>query len=139
MKASYWTTANKGYNLISKEVGDLIDFYNILYIEEGNTNFDSYNEIFGDKSHYSQRGTIAQLISEGVPSHKLVLAKTITRLNAGNGYISPVTVGEWTSRAYEELGWYAGVALWEYNKDRDGAAIKEAIGAVTDKVLAKRN
>ena len=53
------------------------------------------------KGEYKQKGTISQLIDEGVPSYKLVLGKTISRVSAGSGSVSPANVGVWTSQAYD--------------------------------------
>ena len=34
VKLSYLKTPEKGYNYVNNEIGNLIDFYNILYLEE---------------------------------------------------------------------------------------------------------
>lgn len=69
MKPSYFKTAGKGYNAVNSRAGDVIDFYNILYIENNNVQFDQYDQVFGSEGNSQiYQGTISQLMSSGIPS-----------------------------------------------------------------------
>lgn len=75
-------------------------------------------------------------MDSGIPSYKLVIAKTISKTDLYNGgWVKPSDLGEWTKKAYADKGWYAGVALWEYSRDKDGSAIMSAAGDITNKFL----
>lgn len=43
------------------------------------------------------------------------------------GLVSFTDLGSWTVRAYKELGWYAGVMLWQYRNDLSGLSIANAV------------
>jgi hypothetical protein len=43
IKPSYFSTAKKGYHQFNAEAGDTVDFYNILYLQEPNHQYDSYS------------------------------------------------------------------------------------------------
>lgn len=42
------------------------------------------------------------------------------------GLVSLTELGAWTTRAFRELGWYAGVMLWQYRSDTSGTGIASA-------------
>ena len=42
------------------------------------------------------------------------------------GLVSLTDLGTWTTRAFRELGWYAGVMLWQYRSDLSGTGILAA-------------
>lgn len=42
------------------------------------------------------------------------------------GYVSLSDLGAWTTRAFKELNWYAGVMFWQYKSDLSGIGIRNA-------------
>lgn len=44
------------------------------------------------------------------------------------GLVSLTDLGEWSARAFKDLGWYAGIMLWQYRNDLSGAGILSASG-----------
>lgn len=46
------------------------------------------------------------------------------------GLVSLSDLGIWTSRAFQEFGWYAGVMLWQYRNDLSGTGISSATSAL---------
>lgn len=98
IKPSYFKEDSKGYNLVHKQVGDTIDFYNIFYIQEADSQYDEYEEIFGRGSANpdgsSKSISIQNLIDSGIPSYKLVVAKTISKSDLYNGgWVQPSDLG----------------------------------------------
>lgn len=53
------------------------------------------------------------------------------------GLVSLTDLGTWCTRAFRELGWYAGVMLWQYRSDTGGAGIAAAAqGLLTSYIAA---
>ena len=43
---------NDAYMKVHNEVGNLIDFYNVQFYNQGNTQYDTYNELFKSANGY---------------------------------------------------------------------------------------
>ena len=70
-------------------------------------------------------------MNRGVPSNKIVVGKPAAQMDVMNtGLVSLTELGTWTARAYRELGWYAGVMLWQYRNDLTGAGILSATSSL---------
>ena len=96
-----------------------------------NTKYDSYVELFTDASGDVFNGTaIKQIADKGVPLQKLVVGKPVTFQDASNsGYVKQTDLGQWALKAYQELGWFAGIGHWQYPSDKTGGqAIIDAAG-----------
>lgn len=62
-----------------------------------------------------------------MPSNKIVVGKPAAQIDVMNtGLVSPADLGAWTARAFNELGWYAGVMFWQYKSDLNGSVINAA-------------
>lgn len=48
------------------------------------------------------------------------------------GLVSMTDLGNWTARAFRELGWYAGVMLWQYRSDQSGISIETATSGLVN-------
>ena len=56
-----------------------------------------------------------------------MVGKPAAQADAMNtGLVTPSDLGAWTSRAYSELGWYAGVMFWQYRSDLAGTVVSTA-------------
>lgn len=44
-------------------------------------------------------------------------------------------MGQWAVRAFNEQGWYAGVAIWEYSNDMEGSIILSVASELTNKFM----
>ncbi len=67
-----------------------------------------------------------------MPLNKIVVGKPSTKADAYNtGFVPSQQLGEWTSMAYTEYNWYAGVMFWQYSNDLEGKAILNAVGNLT--------
>jgi chitinase len=116
-----------GYVTVHKAVGDMIDFYNVQFYNQGNTQYNSYNELFISSSGFFSGTAVKQIIAKGVPSNKIVVGKPAAQADVMNtGYVSPSNLGTWTTRAFNELGWYAGVMFWQLRSDTNGTLMRAA-------------
>lgn len=62
----------------------------------------------------------------GIPLHKLVIGKPLTRGGAANGYMEPEKLKRCVGLAREK-GWDAGVMYWEWDHTAQGA-LRAVIG-----------
>ncbi len=70
-----------------------------------------------------------EISKKGVPLKKLVVGKPVTASDASNtGYVSPDSLGEWITKAYNDHKFYAGVMYWQYPSDLTGNSIMKACG-----------
>ena len=120
---------NGAYIKIHQEVGDLIDFYNVQFYNQGATKYDSYTKLFKASKGYFPGTSVQELIKKGIPKEKIVVGKPATRADVMNsGYVTSTSLGQWTSRAYDDFCWYTGVMFWQYKNDDRGLLIKNAVG-----------
>lgn len=101
-----------------RQVGNSIDFYNIVFTPEAQSKYNTYEQVFGENGETGSYASIRQLINSGIPPYKLVIAETGSTGLAGG--VEARDLGEWTKRAYDSMGWYSGVALWELSSDPQG-------------------
>lgn len=65
--------------------------------------------------------------------NKIVVGKPAAQLDVANtGLVSFTDLGAWTAKAYSELGWYAGVMLWQYRSDTSGLSIAAATQGIVN-------
>lgn len=123
-----------GYKTINDQVGDLIDFYIIQFYNQGDSRYDTYDELFVHASGKAFNGTaLTEIANRGIPLKKLVVCKPITSADATNtGWMSATDLGAAVVKAYNEFGWYAGVAHWQYSSDYSGNALRSAAGGLID-------
>eukprot|EP00919_Chromeraceae_sp_WS-2016_P023286 GHVR01055355.1.p1 GENE.GHVR01055355.1~~GHVR01055355.1.p1 ORF type:complete len:169 (+),score=14.26 GHVR01055355.1:532-1038(+) len=115
------------YLKVDKEVGDLIDFYTVQFYNQGDTTYDTYETLFIKSNGWFPGTSVKEMIANGVPSEKIVVGKPVTKEDVFNtGLMDLNKLGEAVTKAYKELGWYAGVMFWQYSSDINGTAIKTA-------------
>ena len=114
---------------IHKAVGNLIDFYNVQFYNQGDTKYDSYNGLFTESGSVFSGTSVTEIIKRGIPSNKIVIGKPVTPGDAANtGYVRSDDLGQWVATGYQSLKWYAGIMYWQYVSDADGSAIKNSAG-----------
>ena len=90
-----------GYVTVHQEVGDLIDFYNVQFYNQGNTQYNSYEELFTHSSGFFSNTSVNEIMGRGVPANKIVVGKPATPGDAMNtGYVNSADLGSWIERAY---------------------------------------
>ena len=105
----------------------MIDFYNIQFYNQGDTQYNTYKELFTGSTGWFPGTSVKEIIARGVPSKKLVVGKPATQADVMNtGLVSATDLGTWTTRAFNEFGWYAGVMYWQFSNDANGNLIKAA-------------
>lgn len=83
--------------------------------------------MFISSTGFFSNTSVQQIIQRGVPAHKIVVGKPTTQRDVMNtGLVSLTDLGTWTQRAFREIGWYAGVMLWQYRSDLEGTGIQAA-------------
>jgi chitinase/chitodextrinase len=114
-----------GYLKIHKEVGDLIDYYNIQFYNQGNTSYDTYTGLFTQSAGYFPSTSLKEILDKGIPASKILLAKPAASADAYNtGYVSPSSLASWISTfrtTYPSYGWNTGVSTWQYASDTGGS------------------
>ena len=120
---------NGGYITIDQQVGSKIDFYNIQFYNQGNTEYNTYESLFIKSVGYFNATSVKEIAARGVPMKKLVVGKPASRADVMNtGYVDSPSLGSWISQAYSELKWYGGVMYWQYKSDLAGNEIINAAG-----------
>jgi hypothetical protein len=78
------------YTRVISTVGDLLDFYSIVYYGQQHTAFTTYQELFVDSGNEFPNISISQLVAAGFDIDKLVIAKPVRLYDAqGAGFIEP--------------------------------------------------
>lgn len=91
---------NGGYITIHQAVGHLIDWYNVQFYNQGDTKYDSYQELFYLSSGYFPNTAVKNIYELGVPLKKIVVGKPVTQADVMNsGLVSPSDLGTWAKQA----------------------------------------
>ncbi|KAH8107404.1 glycoside hydrolase family 18 protein [Phellopilus nigrolimitatus] len=112
-----WFSPNKfgggGYLTVNKNVGNLIDWYNIQFYNQGTSEYTTCNGLLTTSSNTWPKTALFQIAASGVTQNKLVIGKPATTSDASNGYIAPATLATCLKDA-KAKGWSAGAMVWEY-------------------------
>ena len=127
-QAPYFSTErykNGGYVNVHRQVGHLIDFYNVQFYNQGDTTYDTYEKLFVTSGGHFPGTSVKEISQKGVPLEKIVVGKPVTTADAYNtGYMDQQTLGNALVRAYNEGHWYAGIMLWQFQSDKGGLCVK---------------
>lgn len=117
-------TQGGGYMKIHDAVGDLIDFYNVMFYNQGSTSYDTYRGLFKQSIGWASGTSVKEIIDRGIPSEKLVLGKPATAADVYNtGLVDSNQLGNWIVKANNQFGWSTGVMFWQYRNDNDGKIV----------------
>ncbi|KAF5350237.1 hypothetical protein D9758_007838 [Tetrapyrgos nigripes] len=114
--APWFSTAKfpRGYTEVHKNVGNLIDWYNLQFYNQGTTEYTTCDGLLTTSSATWPNSALFQIASNsGVPLDKLVIGKPATSGDANNGFIDPSTLATCANQAKSQ-GWNGGVMVWEY-------------------------
>ena len=101
-----------------------MQFYN-----QGNTKYDSYNALFLQSGSFFSGTSVKEIINRKIKANKIVIGKPATQGDAANtGFVDLNDLGRWTSQAYADMHWYAGIMFWQYPSDVSGKGIEAACG-----------
>ncbi|TFK53391.1 glycoside hydrolase [Heliocybe sulcata] len=102
-----------GYLKVHQSVGNLIDWYNIQFYNQGTSEYTTCSGLLTTSSSTWPQSALFQIAASGVTLDKLVIGKPATTGDATNGYIAPATLATCVEQAQNQ-GWDAGVMVWEF-------------------------
>ncbi|KAF5350238.1 hypothetical protein D9758_007839 [Tetrapyrgos nigripes] len=114
--APWFSTAKfpGGYTEVNRNVGSLIDWYNVQFYNQGTTEYTTCAGLLTTSSSTWPNSAVFQIASNsGVPLNKIVIGKPATSGDANNGFIPTSTLATCVNQAKSQ-GWNAGVMVWEY-------------------------
>jgi len=101
------------YLTVDATVGNMIDWYNIQFYNQGTTEYTTCTGLLTDSSATWPQSSLFQIAKNGVPLNKLVIGKPATTGDASNGFISSSTLASCLETA-KNSGWNAGASVWEF-------------------------
>ncbi|KAH9924654.1 chitinase [Epithele typhae] len=116
------------YVQVNKEVGDLIDFYNIQFYNQG-TNYQDCDSLLNAAQAPFTGSSLFEIASNGFALDKLVIGKPATAADVGpppSGLMDPATLGTCVDQAATK-GWKGGVMVFQ-DPHADSAWIQAAKG-----------
>lgn len=102
-----------GYLYVNEKVGDLIDWYNIQFYNQGVTEYTTCSGLFTESSSTWPESAVFQIAASGVELSKIVVGKPAAAADATNGYMDPSTLAGCVASAVAD-GWTGGIMSWEY-------------------------
>jgi chitinase len=81
---------NGAYSTIHNKIGSTIDFYNTQFYNQGDTKYDTYEELFIKATGFFSGTSVQELINRGIPAKKIVVGKPAALVDVMNtGYVTP--------------------------------------------------
>ncbi|KII87370.1 glycoside hydrolase family 18 protein [Plicaturopsis crispa FD-325 SS-3] len=111
-----WFSASKfptGYLEVEKQVGSLIDWYNIQFYNQGTTEYTTCDGLLTTSSSTWPASSLFEIVAAGVDQSKLVIGKPATGSDATNGYVDAATLAGCLATAKSQ-GWDAGAMVWQF-------------------------
>ncbi|KAH7925802.1 glycoside hydrolase family 18 protein [Leucogyrophana mollusca] len=102
-----------GYLYVDSLVGDMIDWYNLQFYNQGTTEYTTCDGLLYNSSSAWPESSLFQIAASGITLDKLVIGKPATTSDANNGYMTTTLLASCVAEAYA-AGWDAGVMVWEY-------------------------
>jgi len=75
---------NGAYLTVNKGVGDMIDFYYVQFYNQGDTKYETSDELFNTSGGYFPGTAVLQIAKAGVDISKIVIGKPSTPADADN-------------------------------------------------------
>jgi chitinase len=115
-QSPYFTSANwypqGAYLKVHKEAGDLIDFYNIQYYNQGQGMYEDCTSLFTGGGTTIAGTSVTEIIAAGIPAAKVIVGKPGAAGDASNGVMDPATLGGCISNSSTKPG---GVMAWQWD------------------------
>lgn len=107
------TYSSGAYLTVNKNVGSLIDWYNVQFYNQGTSEYTTCSGLLTKSSSTWPKTSVFQIAAAGVSLDKVVIGKPATKGDASNGYMNTTLLAQCVDTAYQQ-GWDAGVMVWEY-------------------------
>lgn len=115
-----------GYLYVHQQVGNLIDFYNVQFYNQGSTMYNNASDIFNISGGWAPMTSVNEMIANGVEATKIVIGKPASPGDASNSYMLPSDINNAIQINYPFNGWKTGVMFWQYSSDMDGSICRAA-------------
>ncbi|KAF8346881.1 glycoside hydrolase family 18 protein [Amanita rubescens] len=102
-----------GYLKVNAEVGNLIDWYNVQFYNQGSAEYTTCSGLLTQSSSVHPNSALFQISANGIPLSKLVIGKPATSQLTYSGYMDTSTLASCLEQAKNQ-GWDGGVMVWEY-------------------------
>ncbi|KIL56762.1 glycoside hydrolase family 18 protein [Amanita muscaria Koide BX008] len=102
-----------GYLRVHNTVGNLIDWYNIQFYNQGPSEYIYCHSLLWGSSNVWPNTAVFQIAGNGVPLSKIVIGKPATTADADSGFMTVWKLA-WCLGVAKNAGWNAGVMVWEY-------------------------
>jgi len=114
-----FTGTSGGYTAVEKAVGGVVDFYNVVFFNQGDKCYVSYETMFtgsntGNVCPMYPGTSVKEIASYGVDENKLVLGKPVTTGDAASGFNTASDLNKFVNQAGKELKWNAGVYAFQW-------------------------
>ncbi|SNX84489.1 related to Chitinase A precursor [Melanopsichium pennsylvanicum] len=103
----------EGYTKIHAQVGDLIDWYNVQFYNQGTTYSSCDNLIWNSGDDFPLTSVFEINKYAKVPLDKIVVGKPAIESDADNGFVKPSVLGACLKVGVQN-GWKGGAMFWEY-------------------------
>ncbi|PIL36415.1 hypothetical protein GSI_00103 [Ganoderma sinense ZZ0214-1] len=99
------------YVKINKDVGSLIDWYNVQFYNQGL--YSDCNSLISSSGGAFPGTSLFEIPKHGIPLNKLVIGKPATGSDGSNGIMSSGALGECVKKA-KSKGWKGGLMVWQF-------------------------
>ncbi|KIK62369.1 carbohydrate-binding module family 5 protein [Collybiopsis luxurians FD-317 M1] len=103
----------RGYTYVDQQVGDLIDWYNVQFYNQGVTEYTTCTGLLTQSSSTWPKSSVFEIAARGVPLDKIVIGKPAAANDASNGQMSTSLLASCAAQAVS-MGWNAGIMAWQY-------------------------
>ncbi|ESK96512.1 glycoside hydrolase family 18 protein [Moniliophthora roreri MCA 2997] len=103
----------KAYLAIDSAVGNLIDWYNVQFYNQGTMEYTTCDGLLTESSSTWPHSSLFEIADSGVPLNKLVIGKPATQGSAANGFMSTSLLATCLDSA-KAKGWSGGAMVWEF-------------------------
>jgi len=140
-QAPYFSSSsykNGAYVAVNQKVGNLIDFYNVQFYNQGDTTYDTYEKLFLTSGGYFPGTSVREIFQRGIPLQKIIVGKPALQSDAYNtGYMDRNVLAAAVIRGFKEGKWFGGVMFWQFCSDKNGQIIRTVISQLIQQLSGK--
>ncbi|KAH7097160.1 glycoside hydrolase superfamily [Auriculariales sp. MPI-PUGE-AT-0066] len=103
-----------GYLKVHKEVGKMIDFYNIQFYNRALSTSGSCKTLMEKSDHQWPKTSVMEIIKSGVPGSKIVVGKPAGKKDATNGFMGAKELGQCLKKYHGKNGFTGSAMVWQW-------------------------